>query len=56
MPDRLDLHVSYVDPDLYEDLRRYTFETRRTKKEIVEAALREYLHRHPWEKQKGGSS
>lgn len=43
------LNVSNLDPDLYQRLRRYAFETGRTKKDIVEAALQEYMDRHPWE-------
>lgn len=47
------IHVDNVDRGLYEALRRYAFETRQSHKAVVEAALREYMARHPWEKGKG---
>lgn len=41
--------LSNFDPSLYDQLRRYAFETRRPMRDIVEEALREYMAAHPWE-------
>lgn len=52
MPRRADsaqVSLSNFDPELYEQLRRYAFETRRPMRDIVEDALREFMTAHPWE-------
>lgn len=47
------LNISNMDPELYKELARYAFETGRSKRDVVQAALREYMARHPWWEEKG---
>lgn len=47
-PGSVALNLSNFDAELYERLRRHAFETRQPYRAIVEAALREYFERHPW--------